>query len=80
MYRDGQEAAPRDKLLVYSSLANICSEYSGVDGGESAAHNHNLAKGFSYLLLQALETFPMLTPASLDTAEALMVTVSSRML
>ena len=77
MYEQGQEGSPRDKLLVYSGMSNICSEFSGMDDGRAADHNHTLARGFSYLLLQALATFPMLTPASMDTVEALLAAVSS---
>lgn len=76
MYEQGQEGSPGDKLLVYAGMSNICSQFSGIDNGDHAAHNHNLARCFSNLLLQALATFPMVTPGSADTVEALMVAVS----
>lgn len=77
MYGEGQEGSPRDKLLVYAGMSNICSEFSGMDDGDAADYNHNLARSFSCLLLQALATFPMLAPASMDTVEALLAAVSS---
>ena len=75
MYQNGQEGSPSDKLLVYSMMANTCSELSGTDEGELASYNYSLSRSFSNLMLETLATFPMLAPACLDTAEALMVAV-----
>lgn len=75
MYQREQEGSPTDKLLVYSMMANICSELSGRDEGELAGYNYGLSRSFSNLMLQVLATFPMMTPACLDAAEALMVAV-----
>ncbi len=75
MYQRGQDGSPTDKLLVYSMMANICSELSGRDDGELAGYNHGLSRSFSNLMLQVLATFPMMTPPCLDAAEALMIAV-----
>ena len=42
---------------------------------ESADYYYNLTKGFHSLLLQALASFPMLAPASMDIAEAMLCAV-----
>jgi hypothetical protein len=76
MYEQGQESSALDKLLVYAGMTNICSQFSGIDDGSSAAHNHNLVKVFSGLLLQVLDTFPMMTPPTTGTVEALLLAVS----
>lgn len=75
MYEKGRKSSPLDKLLVYSCMTNICSEFSGIDDGQSAIHHHNLARTFSALLLQALSTFPLLTSASMNTVETLLTAV-----
>lgn len=66
----------RDKLLVYSIMSNLCSEFSGSDEGKAADSNYMLSKTFSNLLLQALSNFPLSTPASMEAAEALLSAVS----
>jgi len=76
MYEQGQEGSATDKLLVYAGMSNICSQFSGTDDGDLASHNHNLARAFSDLFLQALATFPMITPGTVDTVETLLVAVS----
>lgn len=76
MYEQGHEGSPKDKLLVYSGLSNISSQVISEETAESAGYYHNLTKGFQYLLLQALASFPMLASASMDTAEAMLCAVS----
>lgn len=75
MYHREEPSSPTDKLLVYSMMANTCSELSGTDEGELASYNYGLSRSFSNLMLETLSSLPMMTPACLETAEALMVAV-----
>ncbi|KAF4464017.1 fungal specific transcription factor domain [Fusarium albosuccineum] len=77
MYEEGQEGSPTDKLLVYAIMSNICTEFSAMRGTQAADHRYNLARSFSHMLLQTLATFPMLTPPSMDAAEALLIAAST---
>lgn len=56
-------------------MANTCSELSGTDEGELASYNYNLSRSFTSLMLDTLSNLPMMTPACLETAEALMIAV-----
>ena len=76
MYAQGYEGSPKDKLLVYSGLSNISSQVMSEATAESAGYYYNLTNGFPSLLLQALASFPMLAPASMDIAEAMLCAVS----
>lgn len=80
VYQHGPESSPMDKLLVYSCLSNTCGEFSGTNDGNLSTYYHGLSSGFYHLLFQALATFPMLAPASMDTVEALLAAVSSDIL
>ncbi|KAF5010795.1 hypothetical protein FDECE_3057 [Fusarium decemcellulare] len=75
MYEEGQEGSPTDKLLVYAIMSNICTEFSAMRGTQAADHRYNLARSFSHMLLQTLATFPMLTPPSMEAAEALLIAI-----
>ncbi|KAJ3549170.1 hypothetical protein NM208_g641 [Fusarium decemcellulare] len=77
MYEEGQEGSPTDKLLVYAIMSNICTEFSAMRGTQAAEHRYNLARSFSHMLLQTLATFPMLTPPSMEVAEALLIAAST---
>ncbi|KAF2156893.1 hypothetical protein K461DRAFT_289264 [Myriangium duriaei CBS 260.36] len=77
VYEHGQDVLPHERLLVYSLLCNICTELSGVDHGKAADYAHNLARTFSYLLLQALDALPILTPPSLPAVEALLTAAAT---
>ncbi|KAF4965820.1 hypothetical protein FSARC_6413 [Fusarium sarcochroum] len=77
MYEQDQKTTPTDKILVYSVMSNICCQFSGTDGAKAADSSQELSRTCSCLLLQALDTFPMLSPSSLTTAEALMVAAST---
>ncbi|KAH8714022.1 putative transcriptional regulatory protein C11D3.07c [Beauveria bassiana] len=71
MYENRLEGSTADKMLVYSGLSNICSEFSGASNGDEAERNHNLAITFFHLLSEALTTLPALMPPSMATLEAL---------
>lgn len=76
MYENGLEGSTADKMLVYSGLSNICSEFSGASNGDEAEHNYRLSLTFFHLLSQALATLPALIPASIGTLEAVFAAVS----
>lgn len=76
MHQFGEQVSIPHKLLVYSVMANVCSEFSATDSGELAGYNYSLSKTFRKLMLETLGAFSMSTPASLEAAEALMVAVS----
>ena len=76
MYEQGHEGSPKDKLLVYSGLSNVSSQVMSKETAGSADYYYNLTKGFHSLLLQALASFPMLAPASMDVAEAMLCAVN----
>lgn len=76
MYEQDKKATPTEKLLVYSAMSNICCQFSSAEGEKAAHSSQELSRTCSYLLLQALETFPMLSPPSMATAEAMMIAVS----
>ncbi len=78
MYENGLEGSTADKMLVYSGLSNICSEFSGASSGDEAEHLHRLAITFFHLLSQVLITLPALAPASMATLEAVFAAVSPK--
>lgn len=80
MYEIGLEMSTTDKLLVYSGLSNICSEFSGASVGEDADRNNKLSITFFHLLSDALTTLPALVPASMGTLESVFAAVSLRSL
>lgn len=77
MYTDEQELSPTDKILVYSGMYILCSEFSTLTNIEKteADQNDSLATTFFTLLLQSLATFSMLTPPSIQTIEAFLSAV-----
>lgn len=76
MYERGYGGSPSDKLLVLSGLSNVCSEFTVEADETSASYNHRLQRAFSRSLMSSLATFPLLVPASMETLEALFLTVS----
>lgn len=79
IYQEGEPGSLADRLLVYAGMANLCSETSSLEEGDLAAYHHKVGTSFSYLLLQTLATFPVTSPASMETVEALLVAVSSNL-
>lgn len=61
---------------MYSTLSNICGEFNAVNEDAAAEHDYTLSQTFSNMLLEALATYPLVSPASLDAAEALLSAVS----
>lgn len=76
IYQHGLDGTPSEKLLVYSGLSNVCSEFTSETDDFSASYAHNLKRAFTWLLMDTLSTFPLLVPASIETLEALLLAVS----
>ena len=77
MYEQGHDLSAKDKLLVYAGLSNISSQIISEATAESVDYYHKLNRGFHSLMLQTLASFPMLTPASMETVEAMLCAVRS---
>lgn len=76
MYEKQRVCSPTEKLLIYAGLCNTCSEFTGEGDEGSILYHHRLARVFLSLLMKTLATFPLLTPASIEALEALIVAVS----
>lgn len=75
MYERQQPLSRTGELLVYAGMSNLCSEFSSMSSNEAAEEIYEIGTRFSSLLLDTLGSFSMLTPASMESTEALMAAV-----
>lgn len=75
-YNQHQHALPVRRLLVYTGLCGLASEFSALDGGPEAEYYATLAKRFQQLVLRTLANFPLIVPPAMESVEAIMAGVS----
>lgn len=74
VFEGGKRVAITDRILVYSTLSNVCAELSGDNNSESM-HNHRLSQSFAALTLQSVAALPVLMAPSFAAVEALVSAV-----
>ena len=64
-------------VFVFPPLTHICSERTFTDDDAVASRHYVLARTFFALLTQTLALLPLITPASEENIESLLITVGA---
>lgn len=75
LYRKNQDGTIFERLMAYSGLSVLCSDFSALINGSESEHHHQLSRAFSQHMLKTVDVLPAVMTPSWEGIEAVSTAV-----